>query len=466
MRLGVCRAALFILPARRLRTPAVSRHLPISSLWFAAVALMSLPAARCMAAAVEFELELKAGDQDRRHSPVRVTLPLPSSLAANARVVLTDAAGQEQPAQLTPPRLLAANKSAAGAPADQAPIERELNFIVERLPRGTTATWKATIRDDASAATASGSQFRWQDTPGDHQDLLYADQPLVRYMYHALDETSKERREETFKPFHHVFDRSGKLLTKGTGGKYTHHRGLFFGFNKITYDLVKVCDTWHCKYDAYQSHDGFLDLEAGPVLGRERVAIGWHGLERKLFANEQRELTVYRPASAEPGILIEFAARVATTDGEVRLDGDPQHAGFHFRAAQEVADEADAKKSQTYFIRPDGVGRPGETRNWTNSGKSKDTGQVNFPWKGMSLVIGGQRYTIAYLDRPSNPKEARFSERDYGRFGSYFEYIITPGFPLEVNYRVWVQAGEMQPEEIAALDDDFVRPIEVVAKQK
>ncbi len=30
----------------------------------------------------------------------------------------------------------------------------------------------------------------------------------------------------------------------------------------------------------------------------------------------------------------------------------------------------------------------------------------------MSVVVGGERYTVGYLDLPTNPKEARFSERD------------------------------------------------------
>jgi hypothetical protein len=337
-----------------------------------------------------------------------------------------------------------------------------LHFIVDELPRGTTAHWTATISDEAPDSAASAAGFHWQDTAGDHEDLLYGDRTLLRYMYHALDASTPERRVETYKVFHHVFDPSGKtLLTKGAGGEFTHHRGLFFGFNKVTYDGNKKCDIWHCKDTAFQSHDGFLDTEAGPVLGRQRVAIGWHGLKDEVFANEQRELTVYRPVSGDAGFLIEFASRVRTADGNITLDGDPQHAGFHFRAVQEVADEAKAKKSQTIYIRPDGVGKIGETRNWE---KDKRTDQVNFPWKGMSVMIGGQRYTIGYLDKPTNPKEARFSERDYGRFGSYFEYTISPDHPLEVNYRVWVQPGEMQPEQIAALDNDFVNPIVVVAK--
>jgi hypothetical protein len=137
----------------------------------------------------------------------------------------------------------------------------------------------------------------------------------------------------------------------------------------------------------------------------------------------------------------------------VRLDGDPQHAGFQFRAAQEVA-EGDQKL--TFYIRPDGKGRPGQTRNWPGNKNF-----VNLPFNAMSFVIDGQRYTAVYIDKPTNPKEARFSERSYGRFGSYFEYDLEEGKDLYVNYRIWLQQGELTGERAAALSADFVEPVEV-----
>ena len=49
-------------------------------------------------------------------------------------------------------------------------------------------------------------------------------------------------------------------------------------------------------------------------------------------------------------------------------------------------------------------------------------------------------------------------ERDYGRFGDYFEYDLTPEKPLKLKYRVWVQEGEMTGEQCSALADAFVHP--------
>ena len=40
-------------------------------------------------------------------------------------------------------------------------------------------------------------------------------------------------------------------ITKGPGGRYTHHRGIYFGFNKTAYG-----DFWHCP-DVSQRHESF-----------------------------------------------------------------------------------------------------------------------------------------------------------------------------------------------------------------
>ena len=89
---------------------------------------------------------------------------------------------------------------------------------------------------------------------------------------------------------------------------------------------------------------------------------------------------------------------------------------------------------------------------------------LQLPWHALSIVLDDQRYTVAMLDRPENPKEARFSERDYGRFGSYFEYEIDAKKALELNYRVWVQGGEMTVPQVTRLGEAFVHPVEVKVK--
>jgi len=70
------------------------------------------------------------------------------------------------------------------------------------------------------------------------------------------------------------------------------------------------------------------------------------------------------------------------------------------------------------------------------------------------------------LDHPNNPKEARDSERTYGRFGSYFVAEVTKEKPLTVHYRIWLQEGKMTVADVEALSAAFVSPVAVKVTMK
>ncbi len=395
--------------------------------------LVLLIACSALAADKTIKLTVKAGDHDRKNTPVCVLV----DAAKSATITLPD--GKKIPGQLTEPGLL--NDSAKG--------KKELHFILPELAKGKSAELTAVL----SAKRLGGGAFCWFKLPIHCIDLCYVRAgkfvSVLRYMCLPYD---KENTHDTYKVFHHVYAPDGSaIITKGPGGKFTHHRGIFYGFSRTSFEGGK-CDIWHCK-GAHQSHEGVIAEEGGPVLGRHTVAVDWHAGD-KVFANEKRELTVYNTPG---GRLIEFASRLSSPGGKVKLDGDPQHAGFQFRASQKVA-EGDQKN--TYYLRTDGKGKPGETRNW---GKGNDE-CANRPWNAMSFVIDGKRYTAEYIDKPTNPKEARYSERTYGRFGSYFVAEFDEDKPLEVNYRIWLQDGEMTVDQAQALRDDFVEPVEVEVK--
>lgn len=407
------------------------------------------------AAGKRFELSVEAGRHDRLNVPVRAALELPAELADARAVLLRDEQGNQIPAQLTDPCLLdLPAKDSPRPPAGEGQGVRaaggravgQLHFVLPRLQQGQSLTLTAEVSTDGPKPGG----FAWKDTPGQYAELSYASRPVMRYVY-LSPEAAKKEGDTIFKVYHHLYDPAGKrLVTKGERtGLFPHHRGLFFGFSRISYGDVKGVNTWGAGGDHCQSHEGFLAEEAGPVLGRHRVAVDWHGQGNQVFAKEQRELTAYHVPG---GVLVEFASRLSSAVGKVRLDGDPQHAGFHFRAAQDVADNAKA----TYYLRPDGKDQPGKTRNWDH--KTRDPRCVNLPWNAVSFLIDQRRYTVVYLDHPANPKEARYSERDYGRFGSYFEYELDDGKDLVVRYRIWLQEGEMSVEQAAALSADFVEP--------
>lgn len=407
---------------------------------FCLVALTLLPAAEPNAKTLL--VTVSAGKQDRPAGPVVVEVALPPG-TVDATAQLRDATKRMVRAQLTRSNLL----------ADQVGSKKgELHLMLPALKAGDTARIQVTL---GQSPPPGGPQFRWKESPG-AAELSFDGKPALRYECAALDDSTKEAREATFKVFHHLFDANGVLVTKGIGGKYTHHRGLFYGFRKTTYGDGKgqEVDTWHCTGDTAQVHEKTTLSEAGPLLGRHRVVIAWLGTAKKVFAREERELTVY---DLPGGRLVEFASILRPVEGTVKVDGDPQHAGFHFRAADEVASRTE---KQTIFIRPDGTDKPGATRNWPDI-----KGHVNLRWNAMSFVLGDQRYTAAYLDHPANPKEARYSEREYGRFGSYFVAEATPAKPLRVRYRLWLQRGQMELHDASALHTAFTRPPEVIVEE-
>ena len=294
--------------------------------------------------------------------------------------------------------------------------------------------------------------FKFTEAKGEHLSLEFDGKPVLRFVDKPHDEKDHYL---TFKPFHQLFDpKDGKtLLSSGAHPNtkeflFPHHRGLFFGFNKITYGDKQTADIWHGTDNVFSTTEKITDKVAGPVFARHTAAISWHGKDGKTFADEKRTVTVYHVPG---GTLLEWATALGTTLDSVKLDGDPQHAGFHFRATQEVS-KTTAK--QTYYLRPDGKGKEGETRNW--DAKAKDPKTVDLPWNAMSFVTNDKRYTVLRVPHPNNPKDTRGSERDYGRFGDYFEYTLTPKTPLKLKYRIWLQEGDMTVEQCAAIAEGFV----------
>lgn len=407
----------------------------------------------------KLSITITAGKDGLGEVPICVPLSLPLRFAKLKVATLTHRI-RCPIGQISEPSLTTESIAATG----KGKVRRDLTFITPALQAGATITFDL---DLSSAADPIDKSFRWFHKDSEWDELRFGEiksaeeksqRPILRYMHSTYDDSTKASRDKSYKVFHHLYDPDGKhFITNGgqtdpyTDEKkllYPHHRGLMFGFNRCTYGDGKKADTWHCPKE-YVAHVKTLTEDAGPVFGRHRVLLDWVGPEKQTFAKEERELTVY---DVSGGTLVEFASRLKTTGGKVILDGDPQHAGFQFRAANEVAEKT---AKQTYFLRPDGKGGLGETRNWDPKTKN---GPINLPWNAMSFVLGEQRYSALYMDHPKNPGERRWSERDYGRFGCYFEYELTEKNPLLVNYRVWLQKGEMTGEEANALSRAFASP--------
>jgi hypothetical protein len=450
--------------------------------WFSALLVTVAVATTCQAQVLNYHIDVVT-DKHGHNGPLCIPISIQKSMAALDEVdveVFTSGVFAEgaKPfwivGQLTSPGITTESIK----PSSDKSVRRDLHVVLPDMP--AMKTWLLVVH--VAQTKPQVVRFAWTEKKGEYAELVqtYSGKlvPFLRYMNRPYDASSAEARDKSYKVFHHLYDPAGKrFVTNGgftndniTDPKkllYPHHRGIMYGFNKCSYgpDLKSRADTWHCPPPpkpnekssvptAHVSHEKTLSAEAGPVLGRHRVLLGWHG-DGGPFALEERELTVY---NLKGGTLVEFASRLKTTGGKVRVDGDPQHAGFQFRAANDVAEKT---AKQTYYLRPDGKGKLGETRNWEP--KTKE-GPVDLPWDAMCFVLDEKRYSVCYLNHPSNPKETRFSERDYGRFGGYFQQDITEEQPLVVNYRLWLQAGEMTQDQAQALRTAFASPPKTTVK--
>ncbi|MEM9410584.1 MAG: DUF6807 family protein [Planctomycetota bacterium] len=389
------------------------------------------------------EIEIAKTDRERTNFVVKTLVDIPQSPAV---VMMQDESGNSLLGQVSAPGIEFKNPG----------NKNQLTLIIPKISAGKSLRLSA-----KQVSTNSRETFEWHDDHSTQSELRYGDQAVAQYKYESVDDSTPQRRQETYKVFHHVFSPDGNLrLTKGPGGTFPHHRGIFFGYNRISYEGKKA-DVWHCKSEACQVHAKSNEQIGGPVFGRDQNSIIWRGSDGNPFAQETRQLTFFKLAD---GNLIEFHSTLRSLGSKIVFKGDPQHAGVQFRATQRVPDET---KEKTYYIRPDGKAKPGVFRNWSNKkGETEiNKSHVDLPWNTLCFYVDDQLFSCCYLDSPTNPKPARFSERDYGRFGSYFEATLSPDKPLSVSYRFWLQNGELSIERANSLSLDFVDPAKLTIYQ-
>ena len=393
-------------------------------------------------AAQDFKVELKGPAKISAGTPVQIAIP--AGINVKSKTCLLSGSGTTN--------LL--GQVVEKFSADLTAKENQ-QYLVVVMPALSIPNNGATLAGTwlASDAKNSSPSFSFEDKNSELSQVTLEGKPVLQFVHPVLKE-GKER-EASYKPFHHLFDNSGSLVTKGAGGQFTHHRGIFLGFSKVTYGNNVKVDIWHCKDDTHQAFQKVLLRESGPVLASEKDQIAWNGKNKETFAVEERQLIVYKVPG---GQLVEFQSVVRTTGGTVLLDGDPQHAGFHFRASNDVAEKT---SKETIYLRPDGEDKPGASRNWPDLKT-----HINLPWNAMSFVLNDKRYTALYLDNPANPKEARFSERPYGRFGSYFVTEITKEKPLKLKYQIWLQDGKIDIESAKLKSQSFINPVQAIMVAK
>lgn len=275
---------------------------------------------------------------------------------------------------------------------------------------------------------ASAAQFDAKDA-GDHYDLVVDGKVWLRTMTPKYDANN---REETYKVYTHLLDFDGVgPITKGPGGKFPHHRGLFIGWKDTMVNGVDI-DTWHMvKEPCTQQHVKWAPLKTSSDGVTQSEEIRWADGSDKTFINEIRAITA---SPGENGLRIfDFQSKLASVAGKIELKGDLQHAGMQVRMAQEVADRDDAEvkakapadQRSTKYLLPEGA-------------KTEPDDRVTGAWWACcSCEVGGKRYWIVHMTHPSTCKDAPvYSVRLYARFGAFWEPTLEEGMPQQYNFRI------------------------------
>jgi len=381
------------------------------------------------------KIECDTGGMARVHEPVSVELRFGKDVPESARGWFADAGkagvvlrqdGKEIPAQLE--SLVDENNQVCGA---------RISWIIESAAAGKTLSYVPAIQ--SSATTGATEKFVLIDKAGEHLDCFFGNRPVYRYVYRF----DPDNFHDTYKPFHHVCDFEGEyFITKGPGGMDSHHRGMYIGWNETKVG-GKSYDFWSMGDKSTQRHKAFVPqaTSAGPVLARRAALVDWVTPDGEPVVRDRRETVVYR--QPEGRRLFDMLFLVEPLKGPTRLDGHLHHAGFHFRADNEVA----FKRASSRYVLPPGVKRVND--------------QADGPWAVGSFVMRDKRYAILHMSGPANPNSTVYSTRDYGRFGAFFQTGIDIGKPLVLQYRVLV----IPVKDVSELDQAaFVREYENYVK--
>jgi len=284
-----------------------------------------------------------------------------------------------------------------------------------------------------ATAVAHGAAFTFSKT-NNHLDILRNGKIWLRTMTTPY---SSKHPEDTYKVFTHIYDFAGKApITKGPGGKYSHHRGLFIGWRDTRHN-GDPSDTWHMK-NASQRHRAWKSTGIEGDAAVQVEAVDWCDERGKTFLHETRTIRVQ--PGANDARIIDFESELAPVNCDVEFRGDPHHGGMQVRLANEVIDHPDT----TRFILPKGASRLDYDR------------VVGAWWVCCSAVINGSRYWILHMTPQSNPTgQPVYAIRPYGRLGAFFEPDVSKGEKLDLRFRIIVSKMQLDREQCQALYDSY-----------
>lgn len=276
-----------------------------------------------------------------------------------------------------------------------------------------SAGGEATARYGLLAGAPLPSRFRYVTT-SDARTLHVDGRPRIRHerRYDAAD------HEATFKHFDTVLGLDGELLTKMAGGKFSHHRGIFVGWNRVRHEGATY-DFWHSPRGETLAFDSDLGSRehAGPHMARRVISCSWKNGSGRVLVRETRSLDVWSPEAGR--LVVDLDVQLTSVDGRVELGGDPHHGGVQIRLANEIA----GREKSTRYLRP------------STAVTAKNDNWKQCDWAAIVVEVAGKRWAVLHQTL-SMPAPWRYSTRPYGRFGSFCTTTLEEGTPARFRVRL------------------------------
>lgn len=270
------------------------------------------------------------------------------------------------------------------------------------------------------------------------QLLCVAGEPWLETSTTPFIRADTQCQEATCRVFTHIWrlDQTGPL-TKGPGGMYSNHRGIFLGWAD-TIVAGNDYDSWAMS-NCYQQHKNWEHIEMGPERARQVEHIQWRNFQDKPFIEETRSFAI----APGPGgsRIIDFTAHLRTTADRIELAGGPHFGGVHVR----LSDEVTAHPETTRFILPAGA-------------SMLDDGTAPGAWWVCAAAeVRGRRFWLMHMTSPETTAGAPlYSARRYGRVGAYFETAFTNARPLILRCRFVLSPEALDRAACAGLYAELV----------
>ena len=314
-------------------------------------------------------------------------------------------------------------------------VRRAVYVLVAGIALALGSRW--TYAADAAASTVLQAV---QDPISGQIDILEGKRLVLRYNYRAvqppqgfLDRVQPDNRK--YAPprsdyIHPLFGLDGDVLTADWSKDHPHHRGIYWAWPEVDYRGQR--GDLHALQNVIARPTGRIELHSTEAWSEIEAENVWKWQDQTPIVLETATIRVWR--SNDHGQFIDLMLNFQAMDNDVALArrGTLHYGGLNLRLSPVKdlkilthTDPADAKNRSSW-------GYAGGI--WGDKGRMAFLAVFQHP--------NNPEYPGQWIEYPGLPWfQPTFPE-------ATTRYVLKKGQPLKLQYRLWLQRGNKQPDEI------------------